>query len=52
MDTSFFEMNTKYISSSEVKIIISHERVARVEMLTILPHDRELKYIWYLSKKE
>ena len=49
-DIYFFEVNTKYISSSAVKkISISHECVARVKMLIFSPH--EMKYIWYLPKK-
>ena len=50
-DIYFFEVNTKYISSSAVKkISIFHECVARVKMLKFSPH--EMKYIWYLSKKK
>ena len=46
----FFEVNTKYISSSAVKkISIFQECVARVKMLIFSP--REMKYIWYLLKK-
>ena len=46
-DIYFFEVNTKYISSSAVKkISIFHECVARVKMLIFSPH--EMKYIWYL----
>ena len=49
-DIYFFEVNTKYISSSAVeKISIFHECVARVKMLIFSPH--EMKYIWYLPKK-
>ena len=62
-DIYFFEVNTKYISSSAVKksvfftsassavkkIIIFHECIARVKMLIFSPH--EMKYIWYLPKK-
>ena len=49
-DIYFFEVNTKYISSSGVKkISIFHECVARVKMLIFSPH--EMKYIWYLPKK-
>ena len=49
-DICFFEVNTKYISSSAVKkISIFHECVARVKMLIFSPH--EMKYIWYLPKK-
>ena len=49
-DIYFFEVNTKYISSSAVKKIrIFYECVARVKMLIFSPH--ELKYIWYLPKK-
>ena len=49
-DIYFFEVNTKYISSSAVKkISIFHECVARVKMLIFSPH--EMKYIWYLSRK-
>ena len=49
-DIYFFEVNTKYISSSAVKkIIIFHECVARVRMLIFSPH--EMKYIWYLPRK-
>ena len=50
-DIYFFEVNTKYISSSAVKkISIFHECVARVKMLIFSPH--EMKYIWYLPKKK
>ena len=43
-DIYFFEVNTKYISSSAVKkISIFHECVARVKMLIFSPH--EMKYI-------
>ena len=46
-DIYFFEMNTKYISSSAVKkISIFHECVARVKMLIFSPN--EMKYILYL----
>ena len=46
-DIYFFEVNTKYISSSAVKkISIFHECVARVKMLIFSPH--EMKYILYL----
>ena len=49
-DIYFFEVNTKYISSSAVKkISIFHECVARVKMLIFSPH--EMKYIWYLPRK-
>ena len=49
-DIYFFEVNTKYISSSAVKkISIFHECVARVKILIFSPH--EMKYIWYLPKK-
>ena len=49
-DFYFFEVNTKYISSSAVnKISIFHECVARVKMLIFSPH--EMKCIWYLPKK-
>ena len=49
-DIYFFEVNTKYISSSAVKKIrIFHECEARVKMLIFSPH--EMKYIWYLPKK-
>ena len=49
-DIYFFDVNTKYISSSAVKkICIFHECVARVKMLTFSPHEK--KYIWYLPKK-
>ena len=42
-DIYFFEVNTKYISSSAVKkISIFHECVARVKMLIFSPH--EMKY--------
>ena len=48
-DIYFFEVNTKYISSSAVKkISIFHECVAR-EKADIFTH--EMKYIWYLPKK-
>ena len=50
-DIYFFQVNTKYISSSAVKkISIFHECVARVKMLIFSPH--EMKYIWYLPKKK
>ena len=50
-DIYFFEVNTKYISSSAVKkISIFHECVARVKMLIFSTH--EMKYIWYLTKKK
>ena len=46
----FFEVNTKYISSSAVKkISIFHECIAQVKMLIFSQH--EIKYIWYLPKK-
>ena len=46
-DIYFFQVNTKYISSSAVKTIsIFHECVARVKMLIFSPH--EMKYILYL----
>ena len=46
-DIYFFEVNTKYISSSAVKkISIFHECVARVKMLIFSP--QEMKYILYL----
>ena len=46
-DIYFFEVNTKYISSSAVKkISIFHECVARVKILIFSPH--EMKYILYL----
>ena len=46
-DIYFFEVNTKYISSSAVKkISIFHECVARVKMQIFSPH--EMKYILYL----
>ena len=46
-DIYFFEVNTKYISSSAVKkISIFHECVAQVKMLIFSPH--EMKYILYL----
>ena len=46
----FFQVNTKYISSSAVKkISIFHECVARVKMQIFSPH--EMKYIWYLPNK-
>ena len=46
-DIYFFEVNTKYISSSAVKkISIFHECVARVKMLIFTAH--EMKYILYL----
>ena len=46
-DIYFFEVNTKYISSSAVKkISIFHECVARVKMLIFSPH--EMEYILYL----
>ena len=46
-DIYFFEVHTKYISSSVVKkISIFHESVARVKMLIFSPH--EMKYILYL----
>ena len=49
-DIYFFEVNTKYISSSAVKkISIFYECVARVKMLIFSTH--EMKYIWYLPKK-
>ena len=49
-DIYFFEVNTKYISSSAVKTIsIFHECVAQVKMLIFSPH--EMKNIWYLPKK-
>ena len=49
-DIYFFEVNTKYISSSAVKnISIFNECVARVKMLIFSPH--EMKYIWYLPRK-
>ena len=49
-DIYFFEVNTKYISSSAVKkISIFHECVARVKMLIFSPHS--MKYIWYSPQK-
>ena len=46
-DIYFFEVNTKYISSSAVKkISIFHECVALVKMLIFSPH--EMKDILYL----
>ena len=46
-DIYFFQVNTKYISSSAVKkISIFHECVARVKMLIFPPHEK--KYILYL----
>ena len=46
-DIYFFEVHTKYISSSVVKkISIFHESVARVKMLIFSPD--EMKYILYL----
>ena len=39
-DIYFFQVNTKYISSSAVK------KIARVKMLIFSPH--EMKYILYL----
>ena len=48
-DINFFEVNTKYISSSVVKnISIFHESVERVKMLIFSLH--KMKYIWYLLK--
>ena len=49
-DIYFFEVNTKYISSSAVKkISIFYECAARVKMLIFSP--QEMKYIWYFPKK-
>ena len=46
-DIYFFEVNTKYISSSAVKkISIFHECVARGKMLIFSPH--KMKYVLYL----
>ena len=47
-DIYFFEVNTKYISSSAVKKnqYFFHECVARVKMLIFSQH--EMKYILYL----
>ena len=46
-DIYFFQVNTKYISSSAVKkISFFQECVARVKMLIFSPH--EMKYILYL----
>ena len=45
----FFEVNTKYISSSAVKIQYFYECVTRVKMLLLSPY--EIKHIGYLSKK-
>ena len=50
-DINFFEVNTKYISSSALKkSSIFHECAAPVKMLIFPPH--EMKYIWYLPKKK
>ena len=46
-DIYFFQVNTKYISSSAVKkISIFHECIARVKILIFSTH--EMKYILYL----
>ena len=49
-DICFFEVNTKYISSSELKTSEFHECAARVKIIMFSTH--EMKYIWYSPKKK
>ena len=50
-DIYFFEVNTKYISSSAVKkISIFHECVAQLKMLIFSPHGDEI-YLVFAEKK-
>ena len=48
-DICFFEVNTKYISSSELKTSEFSECAARVKIFMFSTH--EMKYIWYSPKK-
>ena len=48
-DIYFFEVNTKYISSSVLKTSEFHECAARMKILMFSTH--EMKYTWYLLKK-
>ena len=48
-DIYFFEVNTKYISSSVLKTSDFHECAARMKISMFSTH--EMKYIWYLLKK-
>ena len=48
-DIYFFEVNTKYISSSVLKTSEFHECAARVKISMF--STQKMKYIWYLPRK-